>query len=248
MRQHAAIGSALGLCLLAGAPLARAQSETPSRGRLFASGSYSLGSLDYSEARRYTLFAEDSTLNADYTAKSAAGFELGFQYNFRGGVGAAVAFAKTDRDGSVAVRTGLPHPFFFDQKRDVSLSKDGFPYKETALHFDLVYTKRSGPLELSAFAGASRIKVEARVVSSLSFSQQYPFDTATLTDLPSTTVEDSPFGFNVGGGLDYVMGRFGLGAQLRYSRATAKLVPAEGNTLELNAGGLQAGVGLRLFF
>lgn len=247
MKQRAAVLSTLAFSLLAAAGV-RAQSESPSRARLFVNGSFSVGSLGYSEARRYTLFAEESTLNADYTADSTPGFELGVRYNFRGGLGAAVAFGKTDRDGSVAVQTGLPHPFFFDQKRDVSLSRDGFPYSETALHFDLVYTKRTGSLELSAFAGGSRIKVEARVVSSLSFSQQYPFDTATLVDLPATTVEGSPFGFNVGGGLDYVMGRLGLGAQVRYSRATAKLVPAEGNTLEVNAGGLQVAAGVRLFF
>lgn len=247
MKKRATVLTALGFSLLAAAG-AQAQSESPSRARIFVNGGFSVGSLDYSEARHYTLFAEESTLNADYTADAAPGFEVGVQYNFRGGLGAAVAFGKTDRDGSVDVQTGLPHPFFFDEKREVSLSRDGFPYNETALHFDLVYTKRSGSLELSAFAGGSRVKVEARVVSDLSFSQQYPFDTATLVDLPSTTVEDSPFGFNVGGGLDYVMGRFGLGAQLRYTRATAKLVPTEGNTLEVSAGGLQIAAGVRLFF
>lgn len=246
MKQRATVLFALGFSLLAAAG-ARAQTEAPSRGRLFVNGAFGLG-VDYSEARRYTLFAEESTLNADYSAGSGPAFELGLQYNFHRGLGAAIAFGITDRDGSVAVQTDLPHPFFFDQKRDVSLSKDGFPYKETALHFDLVYTKRSGALELSAFGGGSRIKVEARVVSSLSFSQQYPFDTATLVDLPATTVEDSPFGFNVGGGFDYVMGRFGLGAQVRYTRAKAKLAPAEGNTLEVDAGGLQIAAGVRLFF
>ena len=245
--RHASVACGLGLALLAGAASARAQTIGPSRARLFVNGALGLG-LDYSEARRYTLFAEDSTLNADYTADSAPAFELGLRYNFRGGLGAELSFSTISRDGSVAVQTGLPHPFLFDRKRDVSLTRDGFAYEETALHFDLAYTKRSGSLELSAFAGGSRLKVTADVVSSLSFSQQYPFDTATLNDLPRTSASDSPFGFNVGGGLDYVFGRFGLGAQLRFSRAKAKLTVADGNTLELDAGGLQAGIGLRIFF
>jgi hypothetical protein len=248
MRQ-ATVVSALGLALLAGAGPAAAQVETPSRARLFVNGAFSLGGLDYSETRSYTLFAEESTLDADYTADSAPGFELGLRYNFRRGLGAEVAFSKTDRDGSVVVQTGLPHPFLFDQPREVSRTQDGFPYDETAFHFDLAYTKRSGSLELFAFGGGSLIKVKATVVgANLSVSQQYPFDTATLNALPSTTLEDTPFGFNVGGGLDYVMGRFGLGGQVRYSRATAKLVPSEGNTLEVSAGGFQAAVGVRLFF
>jgi opacity protein-like surface antigen len=245
---RAAWVAAASLSLLAAAAGAQAQGEVPSPVRLFANGAFGLGQ-DYSEARNYTLYAEESTLDAEYQADSGPGFEVGVQYNFKGGLGAALSIGMLGRDASVAVQTGLPHPFFFDQKREVSASRDGFPYDETAVHLDFVYTRRSGALEFSAFAGGSLIKVETSVVSSdLNFTEEYPYDTATLVALPSTTVDDTPFGFNLGGGLDYVMGRFGLGAQLRYSRATAKLVPAEGNTLEVNAGGLQIAAGIRVYF
>ena len=64
-------------------------------------------------------------------------------------------------------------------------------------------------------------------------------------------VKNSPTGFNVGGRLDYRFGhsgRFGLGVQLRYSSAKAKLKASETGTVNVDAGGLQAGAGARLYF
>jgi opacity protein-like surface antigen len=248
--QRATLVPALCLSLLAGsATTALAQQEEPSRARLFVNGAFGVSSLSFSEARSYTLFAEESTLNADYQAKSGFGFEAGLQYRFLRHFGAAVSFAAAKRDETVNVSTGLPHPFYFDRPRQVSGSADTLSYKETAIHFDLVYAGRSGSLEFAVFAGASRIKVETDVVERIEFSHDYPFDSATLTGLPATTVEDSPFGFNVGGSLDYVLNKnFGLGAQVRFSRATAKLVPAQGASLDIDAGGFQVAAGLRIFF
>lgn len=235
--------------LAASATMARAQRVEPSRARIFVNGAFGVTSLDFSEARRYTLFAEESTLNAAYEAKSGFGFEAGLQYRFLRHLGVAASFASADRDESASIETGLPHPLYFDQPRQLSGNVDGYAHKETALHFDLVYAARSGALEFAVFAGPSRIKVETNVVERIDFSQSYPFDTATLTGLPARTVEDSPFGFNVGGSLDYVLGdNFGLGVQARFSRASAKLTPAEGASLEIDAGGLQVAAGLRLYF
>jgi len=248
--KRAAVISALSLSLVAVTGTdAWAQRNAQRRARIFVNGAYSPSSLSFSEARPYTLFVEGSVLNADYKADPTVGFEGGVQYTFYRNLGAAVSFGSTDRDGGVDVRTELPHPLYFDQKRQVSLSKPGFPIKETALHFDLVYSRRSGPLEIAAFAGVTRIKVEGTLASGeLVFAQTYPFDSATLLDLPSTTVEDTPTGFNVGGSLDYVMGSFGLGAQLRYTSAKAKLSSGPGTTIEVDGGGLQVAAGLRVYF
>lgn len=237
------------LALLASAPSVRAQQAEPSRARLFVNGAFGVTSLDFSEARRYTLFAEESTLNADYEAKSGFGFEAGLQYRFLRHLGVAVSFASAERDESASIETGVPHPLYFDRPRALSGHADGFSHKETALHFDLVYSGRAGALEYAFFGGGSRIKVETDVVERFDFSQSYPFDTATLTGIPAKSVEDSPFGFNLGGSLDYVLARnFGVGIQARYSRASAKLVPAEGASLETDAGGLEIAAGVRIYF
>ena len=94
---------ALCLALFAAAPtVARAQQVEPSRARLFVNGAFGVTSLDFSEARRYTLFAEESTLNAAYEAKSGLGFEAGLQYRFLRHLGVAASFASADRDESAS--------------------------------------------------------------------------------------------------------------------------------------------------
>jgi hypothetical protein len=237
------------VALLASAASVPAQPAEPSRTRLFVNGAFAVASLDFSEARRYTMFAEESTLNADYHAKSGLGFEAGLQYRFFRHLGAAVSFASADRDESASIETGVPHPLYFDRPRALAGDAAGYSHKESALHFDLVYSGRAGAFEYAFFAGASRIKVETGVVDSFDFSQSYPFDAATLTGITAKTVEDSPFGFNLGGSLDYVLGRnFGLGVQARYSRASATFVPAEGASLEADAGGLEIAAGVRIYF
>lgn len=241
--------AALLLALLASATAVRAQQPEPSRTRLFVNGAFGVTSVDFSEARPYTTFAEGSTLNADYEAKSGFGFEAGLQYRFLRHLGFAVSYATSDRDESASIDTGVPHPLYFDRPRALAGDAAAFSYSESALHFDLVYSGRSGALEYAFFAGGSRIKVEADVVERFDISQSYPFDSATLTGIPAKTVEDSPFGFNLGGSLDYVLARnFGVGVQARYSRASAKLVPVEGTSVDVDAGGLELAAGVRIYF
>src|SRR5262245_14259089 len=182
------------------------------------------------------MFAEESTLNADYQAKSGLGFEAGLQYRFLRHLGAAVSFTSADRDESATIETGVPHPLYFDRPRALAGDAAGYSHKESAIHLDLVYSGRAGALEYAFFAGWSRSKVGTAVVERFAFSQSYPFDDATLTGIPAKRVEDSPFGFNVGGSLDYVLARnFGVGVQTRYSRASATLAPAEGARLDVDA-------------
>lgn len=220
------------------------------KGRLFVNGAFDVTSLDWSESRKYKEFAEESTIEAAYEASPGPGFEAGLEYTFVRRFGVAVSFASATRDESATVRSDLPHPFYFNRKRPVEGEAKGFSHKETALHFDVVYAAKAGSLGYSLFAGVSRIKVETDLVKEpLQFSQTYPYDTATLTGIPADTFEDTPTGFNVGGGLDYRIGRnFGFGAQVRFSRAKAKFTPSEGNSLEVDAGGLQVAAGARVFF
>ena len=80
----------------------------------------------------------------------------------------------------------------------------------------------------------------------------YPYDELTITSTPSTTVKESPTGFNVGGRLDYRFGasrRFGAGVQVLYSSASVKLKAEPAATdATFDAGGLSVGAGLRVYF
>ena len=121
----------------------------------------------------------------------------------------------------------------------------GLSYKETAIDVDLVVGGQSGKLDFNLFAGGSSVKVEADLVGALQKTEAYPYDEVSVT-LPTASVSDSPFGFNVGAGLDYRFSdRVAFGAQFVYRSAKAKLETTDGATIEVDAGDVEAGFGER---
>jgi len=242
------------LALAAFGPRLHAQVEdvgVNQRFRAILNGAFAPTSLSYNETRSFTEFAEPGTLDASYKDDPGPGLDLGLQYNFTRHLGVLLGFSRVNRSGGGTFAASLPHPLFFNQHRKVDGSLDGYDYTESAGHLDLVAIRASGAFEFAVFAGATKFSVKTDVVERLQYSHSYPYDSVTVTGTPKKRFSQSPMGFNVGGRLDYGLGRakrVGLGLQLRYSRASVEIVPAEGSTLKFDAGGLQLGVGARLFF
>lgn len=239
---------------LAGLVLSAAGFVAPATGadraRIFLNGAFDVGSVDYSQSRTFKEFAEDAKLDTQYSAGSGKGVELGFHYRIKGRIGAMASVSFMSRDASASVSASLPHPLYLNQPRQASTTKDGLSYGETTVHVDFVYAIPAGKsLEFFLFAGPSYASVKADVVTRLNYQQSYPFDTVTVAGVDQSEVSDSAFGFNVGGGADYRLGkRFALGAQARFTSASAKLAPAEGPTIDIDAGGFQVAVGVRVSF
>jgi hypothetical protein len=229
-----------------------AQSDDPwaaSRFRFLVNGAFEPASLDYSEQRKFTEFVEESRIDAQYKDKAGPGFDLGLQFNFNRRVGVSASYSLVSRKGTGTYAADLPHPLYFNQFRKVSGNLSGLEYRENAGHLDLVGNLGSGKLGLAVFAGATLFSVQADLVDTIQYTHTYPYDAVTITGVPTKKVKDSPVGFNAGVRFDYKLGKtFGLGAQVRFSRATVKLVPTQGNSLDFEAGGLQAGAGLRVAF
>ena len=67
----------------------------------------------------------------------------------------------------------------------------------------MAYGRGSGRLDWSLFAGLTLFRVEADLLGQPGFTDVYPYDELAISSIPSTTVDDSPSGFNVGGRVDY---------------------------------------------
>ena len=81
----------------------------------------------------------------------------------------------------------------------------------------------------------------------MSYSESYPYDTATFTTASFTSVTRRAFGFNVGADLGVrLITHVGVGALLRFSRASM-VFAVPGSTATV-VGGLQALGGIRIFF
>jgi len=243
MNPHAML--ALGTVLAA--PFVHAEDRV----RVILNGALSPTTQSFSQTLTYTEYLETATLNAQLETKSTFSPDVGAQVQVFRKLGVFVAFTSSNRDEKGHFSASLPHPLYLDRPRSIEGDLSGFRYKERAFHLDLAFGGASGHFDYALFAGVSAVLVEAYLVDRGRYDQTYPYDSVTLREVPPRAVKNNPTGFNVGGRLDYRFGRsrrFGLGVQLRFSAATARLETPDSSTVKVDAGGLLAGIGTRLYF
>jgi hypothetical protein len=235
------------LVTVLGSPLLHAEDRV----RLILNSALGPTTRSFSQKLTYTEFVETATVKAQYETKSAFSPDVGAQVQVFRKLGVVVAFTLARRDEKGSFSASLPHPLYLDRARSLQGDLSGYRYQERAVHFDLAFGTASGPIDYALFAGVSAFWVEADLVDRVRYDQTYPYDSVTLREVPPRAVKNNPTGFNVGGRLDYRFGRsrrFGLGVQLRFSVATARLETPDSSTVKVDAGGLLAGIGTRLYF
>jgi opacity protein-like surface antigen len=205
---------------------------------------------DFDETRSFEQFAETGTLRAGYSHSTGFGGEVGLQYLFGENLGAAVALGFLTRDTSADFTGRFPHPLFLNRHREATGVVDGLSHQETAAHVDLVFSKTDGKLTYGVFGGPSFFfNVDVDVMDVPLYRHSYPFDEVSVTGTPAVGFSSSPVGFNVGGDLGYQVGnRIDLGLRVRYSRAKVELDVTDTQSVEVDAGGLQVGLGVRIRF
>lgn len=206
-------------------------------------------SLEYTQNKTFQEYNEDATLTVQHKAKVGFGASVGLQYDFSERLGAILTFGLVNRSASATYDAALPHPLYFNKKRSVSGEVSGTTYRETTAHLDAAYLGKAGALSYAVFAGPSYFSLSADLVESVQYSQSYPYDTVTVTSVPTSAETKTGIGFNVGADVDYSLGgSLSLGGQLRYSRANITLEPGAGDKAEIEAGGLQVSLGVRVRF
>lgn len=244
-------GVAAGLILLsASAASAQTtfQSAEPPRWFLGANGLFQVGSNTLTEQFEFQEFVETGTIESTYEAGSALGLDgsLGVRVWRNVGVGVAVSTYAPEKGGEVTAR--IPHPFHFDQHREVS-GEAGLSRKETAIHASLLYIVPAGErFQVILGAGPTFFQAEQSFVNDVLYSQEYPFDTATFNGVDVDNESASGIGFNASLDVAWRFSRsFGAGALVRYTQATVPFTPGD-RTVDVEVGGVQAGLGFRVIF
>ena len=224
----------------------------PDRVRVVVNAAFWPSGPSYSDSRTFTEYAEQTTIRTSYEAGSGFGPDLAVQVSLYRGFGLLVAYSRTSRDVTATVDVSRPHPLYLSRHRSASADDSGYELAEGAVHLDLAFARAAGRLDWAVFAGATLFQVEADLLSKPTYTDVYPYDELVIASTPSTTVKESPTGFNVGGRLDYRFGssrRFGAGVQVLYSTASVRLkaVP-EATEATFDAGGLSVGAGVRVYF
>jgi len=163
------------------------------------------------------------------------------------GVAIGVSFVPRDHDATVSA--SVPHPVFFNKPRAVS-GTTPLSQSQTAIHIDAAYlAPPRGRLWVTLLGGVSIVHIQQSLVTDINVADPFPFDAPTLSSAVTTNASATPIGFNVGVDLTWRRWRrAGLGALVRYSRASATLTAGVAGATNVVAGGLQTGAGVRMSF
>ena len=252
--------AAIGLLVLLSAGAASAQTPSssspstngwgPTRVRIGIDAGIEAGTPKFTEQETPQIYAEDAPITVSFGSKSALLVDgsVAFHLTGRFGVGVAVSYARSKVDGQVHAE--IPNPFYFNQPRTVDGTASGLPRVEVGTHVQMLYLLPVTPkFDVMLSGGPSLVTLQQDLVTTINFSESYPYDTATYESANLVRVRRTGFGFNVGADLTWHLSRMlGVGAMLRYTRASLSLPISGQPSVSAKAGGAQAGVGVKLFF
>jgi hypothetical protein len=251
-------GVLTGCALLLAAPLA-AQENRAWPERTFVTIDVPFQPLDngFSESLSFpdTLRrAENVTFVAGYAPTRGALFDLGAGVRLVNNVGVGVTASWFEHSSSGSFELMVPNPLVANRPLDLAGSVSGLNRNEFGIHIQALYAVALGKRARIMLAGGPSVfNTKQDLVRSIEFDTlpgftSLKFDEALITDVRKTVV-----GFNVGADITWALAsHLGVGTVTRYARAKATLDPGAASgvsrAIEMHAGGLQIGGGIRLLF
>ena len=195
------------------------------------------------------LNVEDGSLTAQYGLGTSPLIDFGAGVRVTRRIWISGAFSRFAGEADSNLSAHVPHPLFFGQLRDVT-GVAGASRKEVGIHVQIQAAIPAGDRLVIKFgAGPTIAKLDQDIFNTIEYSEAYPFDSATFTGATPVIQSKSAIGFNAGADVTIKTGsRVGVGALVRFSRATVKLEPSTGSSVSVTTGGLQVGGGIRLAF
>jgi hypothetical protein len=238
------------LIVIALATPASAQYRTPHEGYFTVNAASQPGGASLSDHFEFERNVETATADVQYPSKAGAGIDAGAGIRLWKRLGAGLSVSYLSSTGPASIDASIPHPFMFDQPRLINGTADSIARTETGAHAQLLYfVPGRGKLRLVLSGGPSWLKLEQEFVTEVHYSESYPFDTATFTRATTTGAHGSAIGFNAGADVRWMFSRqLAVGALVRLTRAQVDIDLPAGRTLPVDAGGVQAGGGIRFLF
>lgn len=250
MRPNTVLALAITGALACAAPAA-AQTIAPVETLWYASifGGYQAGSSDLEDSLTFDLYDEagSATVSDEYGGGGLFALEGGVRVWKNMFVGAA--YTRTTDTQDVVVSASVPHPLFFDRPRSLSARPGDMKHTENAFHLFVGWmVPVNDRFDVLAQFGPSFINTSHEFVTGVTVTETgFPFNTATLA---ANTREDSGTGngFNVGASATYrLTDMLGASGFVRYTSAGVDLQGSRGE-IDVDAGGFQIGVGIRVAY
>ena len=194
-------------------------------------------------------YIENALFETTYTVSSGPMFDGGVAVRLAKSFGVGVAVSSFSRKNDAGVSGTIPHPFFYNTPRAISGTVPGVERREVAAHLQAVYVISGRKADLAIAGGPSWFNVNQDLVTDVAYTETYPYDSAAFASATTSRAAKSGLGFNVSGDVGVRLGQHvGVGGVVRFSRASIALAAANGVSVTADAGGIQLGGGLRLFF
>src|SRR5262245_31405497 len=226
-----------------------AAAEPAVGGRLTATlaGGVLLTTSSYSQSISFEQYSELGTLTSTFSAAHRPVVDAGIAYQLVRGFTVGVGFSPLHDPGPAQVSALVPNPLEFGQPRQVS-GPAAAAHTELGIHFQAGYSLGVGPkMQLYISGGPSIFHVTQGFVSDVSYTQTFPYDTATYESADVVTMHKTVAGVNVGGDLGRALTpHIELAGGLRYSWASADFAGTSSESVRL--GGLHVGGGIRFRF
>lgn len=236
--------------LAAPTPVLAQKASKPARFTIAVSGGVQQAAEDVSDQFSFPKNVETETVDVKYPMKPWALIDLAAGYRVWKNLGIGAAVSVTSGKGSAEVTAKVPHPFFFNQTRTVTGSDHDIAHSETGAHITIQYLiPTTGRLHVTLEGGPSWMTVDREIVTDVTITESYPYDTAAFGGAITKSANGSAVGYNAGFDITWMfVESVGVGGIVRYTRADIDLKAVEGRSLAIKAGGLQGGVGLRVLF
>jgi len=221
-----------------------------------------LGAAAAAERQFDTVVVEPD--GAGESRRASAGYHLpgGAAFDIGGGVlitpvfGIGVSFTGTAHQAAADLAIEVPHPLFFNAfASDTSLTDRALLRAEGGANIQvMVVAVDNGAFRMRVFGGPTYFRVEQESVDTIAYDQSFgfflPTNNVAITEYQARTVEGSGWGGHAGLDVSYFPSRVvGIGAYLRYSGGSVEIENTLGSgTVNVKAGGVQVGGGLRLRF
>jgi hypothetical protein len=209
-----------------------------------------LTSTTFTTSVGFPLFQETARINTAYTVPKGKLFDGGLLYRLGDHFGVGAAFSSFSERRDADVTGSIPHPFFFNTPRTLTGTAVGLERSEFDVHIQAAYVYTGTKYDVVITGGPTIFRVRQDFVSNAAYTDVYPYDTVTFGSAVTVQSTGTKTGFNIGADLGYRLSlNLGVGALVRYSRATASLpLTGSATNVSVDAGGLQVAGGVRFYF
>jgi hypothetical protein len=204
-----------------------------------ASFGYTMSPAEYA-------YAEAASLRTGYHPDGGPLFDGGAGFRVWRNLAVGGAVSVFSRSSSVEVDGTIPHPLYLRQPRAVTGSFDSLR-REVGVHVQATWVVPAGRRMLVFLSGGpSYFVLRQDLATTVQVSQVYPYDSASVSGAQAAANSKGGIGFNVGADAAWYFSRSaGVGGFVRYSRARISMPVPDGSAVT-DAGGVQAGFGVRL--